>query len=41
MSEYTSYIADNLLQTAGNGALKSEQDKYLADLKAKAQIVAN
>jgi peptidyl-prolyl cis-trans isomerase SurA len=41
VSEDTSYIADNLRQTAGNGALKSEQDKYLAELKAKAQIVVN
>jgi len=39
VSQDTSYIADNLRQTAGNGALKSEQDKYLAELKAKAQIV--
>ena len=29
----------NLRQNAGNGALKTEADKYLADLKAKAQIV--
>jgi len=41
VSQDTSYIADNLRQTAGNGALKSEQDKYLAELKAKAQIVVN
>jgi peptidyl-prolyl cis-trans isomerase SurA len=41
VSQDTSYIADNLRQTAGNGALKTEQEKYLAELKAKAQIVAN
>ena len=35
----TTFIADQLRQTAGNGALKTEADKYLADLKAKAQIV--
>jgi peptidyl-prolyl cis-trans isomerase SurA len=39
VSQDTTYIADNLRQTAGNGALKTEADKYLADLKAKAQIV--
>jgi peptidyl-prolyl cis-trans isomerase SurA len=41
VSQDTSYIADNLRQSVGNGALKSEQDKYLAELKAKAQIVYN
>ena len=41
VSQDTSYIADNLRQTAGNGALKSEQDKYLAELRSKAQIVVN
>jgi peptidyl-prolyl cis-trans isomerase SurA len=35
----TTYIADNIRQTQGNGALKTEADKYLANLKAKAQIV--
>ena len=40
-SQDTTFIADNLRQTAGNGALKTEADKYLADLKAKAQIVVN
>jgi len=38
-SQDTTYLAANLRQTAGNGALKGEADKYLADLKAKAQIV--
>lgn len=35
----TSFIANQLRQTVGNGALQSEADKYLAELKAKAQIV--
>jgi peptidyl-prolyl cis-trans isomerase SurA len=35
----TTFIADNLRQDAGNGALKNEADKYLANLKAKAQII--
>lgn len=35
----TTFIADDLRQNAGNGALKSEADKYLANLKAKAQII--
>jgi peptidyl-prolyl cis-trans isomerase SurA len=39
VSQDTTYIADDLRQTAGNGALKTEADKYLAGLKAKAQIV--
>ena len=39
VSQDTTYLAANLRQTAGNGALKGEADKYLADLKAKAQIV--
>ena len=38
-SQDTTFIADQLRQTAGNGALQTEADKYLADLKAKAQIV--
>ncbi|MEP7241189.1 MAG: peptidylprolyl isomerase [Devosia sp.] len=38
-SEDTTYIANQLRQTVGNGALKTESDKYLASLKAKAQIV--
>jgi len=41
VSQDTTFIADNLRQTAGNGALKTEANKYLADLKAKAQIVVN
>jgi peptidyl-prolyl cis-trans isomerase SurA len=41
VSEDTTYIADNLRQNAGNGALQNEANKYLADLKAKAQIVYN
>ena len=35
----TTYLADTIRQTQGNGALKTEADKYLANLKAKAQIV--
>ncbi len=35
----TTFIANDLRQNAGNGALKNETDKYLADLKAKAQII--
>jgi hypothetical protein len=35
----TTFIANDLRQNAGNGALKSETDKYLANLKAKAQII--
>ena len=35
----TTFIADDLRQNAGNGALKNETDKYLANLKAKAQII--
>jgi peptidyl-prolyl cis-trans isomerase SurA len=35
----TTFIADDLRQTAGSGALQTAADKYLADLKAKAQIV--
>jgi len=35
----TTFIANDLRQNAGNGALKTEVDKYLAELKAKAQIV--
>ena len=41
VSQDTTYIADNLRQNAGNGALQNEANKYLADLKAKAQIVYN
>jgi peptidyl-prolyl cis-trans isomerase SurA len=39
VSTDTTYLASQLRQNAGNGALKTEADKYLADLKAKAQIV--
>lgn len=39
VAEDTTFIAGNLRQNAGDGALKAEADKYLADLKAKAQIV--
>ncbi|HTJ57808.1 MAG TPA: SurA N-terminal domain-containing protein [Devosiaceae bacterium] len=35
----TTFITNQLRQTAGNDQLKGEQDKYLADLKAKAKIV--
>lgn len=38
-SNDTTFIANELRQDAGNGALKKEADKYLADLRAKAQIV--
>ncbi len=37
----TTFIANDLRQNAGNGALKTETDKYLANLKAKAQIIGN
>ncbi|HVY52307.1 MAG TPA: SurA N-terminal domain-containing protein [Devosia sp.] len=39
VSTDTTYLANDLRQNAGNGALKTEADKYLAELKAKAQIV--
>jgi len=39
VSDDTTYLADTIRQTQGNGALKTEADKYLANLKAKAQIV--
>jgi peptidyl-prolyl cis-trans isomerase SurA len=38
-SQDTTYIADQLRQTVGTDALKTAADKYLADLKAKAQII--
>lgn len=38
-SDDTTFIANDLRQNAGNGALQAEADKYLAELKAKAQIV--
>lgn len=38
-SEDTTFLANNIRQDAGNNGLKAESDKYLAELKAKAQIV--
>lgn len=38
-SEDTTYIADTIRQETGNNGMKAEADKYLAELKAKAQIV--
>jgi peptidyl-prolyl cis-trans isomerase SurA len=38
-SQDTTYIANDLRQNQGNEAVKAAADKYLADLKAKAQIV--
>jgi peptidyl-prolyl cis-trans isomerase SurA len=38
-SEDTTFIANTIRQDAGNNGLKAEADKYLAELKAKAQIV--
>jgi peptidyl-prolyl cis-trans isomerase SurA len=38
-SEDTTYIANDIRQEAGNTGMKAEADKYLAELKAKAQIV--
>ena len=35
----TTFIAAQLRQTVGTGALQTEANKYLADLKSKAQIV--
>jgi peptidyl-prolyl cis-trans isomerase SurA len=35
----TTYIADNIRQEQGTNGMKAEADKYLAELKAKAQIV--
>jgi peptidyl-prolyl cis-trans isomerase SurA len=35
----TTFIANDLRQNVGNGALQTEANKYLAELKAKAQIV--
>ena len=35
----TTFIANDLKQNAGNGALENEANKYLANLKAKAQII--
>lgn len=38
-SEDTTYIANNIRQEAGNSGMKAEADKYLAQLKSKAQII--
>lgn len=38
-SEDTTYLANSIRQETGNGAMQAEADKYLAELKAKAQIV--
>lgn len=38
-SQDTSFIANQLRQTVGDKAIQTEADKYLAGLKAKAQIV--
>ncbi len=40
-SDDTTFLANDIRQDTGNGALKTEADKYLADLRAKAQIVYN
>lgn len=39
VAEDTTFLANNLRQDAGNSGLKSAANKYLADLKAKAQII--
>jgi peptidyl-prolyl cis-trans isomerase SurA len=38
-SEDTTYIANNIRQDTGNKGMQKEAEKYLAELKAKAQIV--
>ena len=38
VSDDTTFLASKLRQTSGNAKLKAEADKYLAELKAKAQI---
>ena len=38
-SQDTTFIANNIRQDAGNNGLKAEAAKYLAELKAKAQII--
>jgi peptidyl-prolyl cis-trans isomerase SurA len=38
-SEDTTYIANNIRQETGTSGMKAEAEKYLAELKAKAQIV--
>ncbi|WP_366246888.1 SurA N-terminal domain-containing protein [Devosia sp. 66-22] len=38
-SQDTTYIANNIRQETGSAGMKAEADKYLAELKAKAQII--
>ena len=38
-SDDTTFLANDIRQDTGNGALKKAADQYLADLRAKAQIV--
>lgn len=38
-SQDTTYIANDIRQETGSAGMKAEADKYLAELKAKAQIV--
>lgn len=38
-SEDTTYVANNIRQETGNKGMQAEAEKYLAELKAKAQIV--
>ena len=38
-SEDTTYIANTIRQETGTKGMQAEADKYLAELKAKAQIV--
>jgi peptidyl-prolyl cis-trans isomerase SurA len=38
-SEDTTYLAQAIRQESGNAGLKAEADKYLAELRAKAQII--
>ena len=38
-SDDTTFLANNIRNDAGNSKLQAEADKYLAELKAKAQIV--
>lgn len=38
-SQDTTYIADSIRQDEGNSGMRAEADKYLAQLKSKAQIV--
>ncbi len=40
-SQDTTFVAETIRQDAGNNGMKAEADKYLAELKAKAQIVRN